>query len=230
MATAAASLIPELEDVVKYGTPERRAETLARITSLFLNGAERFGAEHVQFFDDVLGTLIVEIETKARAVLAHRLAPIGNAPPEIMRRLARDDDIAVAGPVLKQSPRLEELDLLEIAQTKSQAHLLAISERNAIGEKVTDVLVERGEREVVHTVAENRGAKLSNDSFSALVKRSAQDGALAEKVGLRPDIPPRMFRELLLKATEVVQQRLLASAKPETQAESARCWRSCPMN
>ena len=45
---------------------------------------------------------------------------------------------------------------------------------------------------------------------------------LAEKVGLRPDIPPRLFRDLLLKATEVVQQRLFASARPETQAEIRR--------
>ena len=45
---------------------------------------------------------------------------------------------------------------------------------------------------------------------------------LAEKVGQRPDIPPKLFRDLLLKATEVVQQRLLASAKPETQAEIQR--------
>ena len=39
---------------------------------------------------------------------------------------------------------------------------------------------------------------------------------------MRPDIPPRLFRDLLLKATEVVQQRLLAAAKPETQAEIRR--------
>src|SRR5690606_26777966 len=49
-----------------------------------------------------------------------------------------------------------------------------------------------------------------------------RDGMLAEKVGMRPDIPPRMFRDLLLKATEVVQQRLLASARPETRAEIQR--------
>src|SRR5262249_53776425 len=71
-------------------------------------------------------------------------------------------------------------------------------------------------------VAGNRGARLSDDSFCRLVDRAEQDNVLAEKVGLRPDIPPRLFRDLLLKATEVVQQRLLAQAKPETQAEIRR--------
>jgi uncharacterized protein (DUF2336 family) len=75
---------------------------------------------------------------------------------------------------------------------------------------------------VAHRVAENKGARLSEDGFSQLVGRAEKDGALAEKVGLRPDIPPRLFRDLLLKATEVVQQRLFAFAKPETQAEIRR--------
>jgi uncharacterized protein (DUF2336 family) len=216
------SLIPELEDVIQHGSPERRAETLKRITAYFLDGAGRFNEDHVRLFDEVFSRLIAEIETKARSELSNRLAPVGNAPAEVVRQLAKDDDIAVAGPVLTQSPRLAETDLLNIAQTKSQAHLLAISARRGIAEPLTDVLVRRGDREVVHSVADNRDARISNDSFSTLVDRAGSDGVLAEKVGLRPDIPPRLFRDLLLKATEVVQQRLFASAKPETQAEIRR--------
>jgi uncharacterized protein (DUF2336 family) len=219
---ASASTIPELEEVIRNGTPERRAEALKRITAFFLNEAARFNEDHVRLFDDVFGRLIAEIETRARTELSHRLAPIGNAPAGVVRELANDDDIAVAGPVLQQSPRLADVDLLDIAETKSQAHLLAISGRAGIAERVTDVLVRRGDREVVRTVAENREAKLSEDGFSTLVDRAEQDGVLAETVGLRPDIPPRLFRDLLLKATEVVQQRLFASARPETQAEIRR--------
>src|SRR5262249_28775389 len=136
--------------------------------------------------------------------------------------LARDEGIAAAGPVRHQSRRIAEADLVDIAQTKSQAHLLAISGRAGIAEPVTEVLVRRGDHEVARKVAENRGARLSDDSFCKLVDRAEQDGALSEQGGLRPDIPPRLFRDLLLKATEVVQQRLLASAKPETQAEIRR--------
>ena len=219
---ASASPIPELEDVIQTGSPQRRAEALKRITAFFLSGASRFNEDHVRLFDDVFGRLIAEIESKARAELANRLAPVGNAPVEVVRRLAKDDDIAVAGPVLQQSRRLAETDLHDIAKTKSQAHLLAISGRADIAEPVTDVLIRRGDREVVRTVAENREARLSEDSFTRLVDRAEKDGVLAEMVGLRPDIPPRLFRDLLLKATEVVQQRLFASARPETQAEIRR--------
>src|SRR6185295_11792987 len=115
------SIIPELEDVIQHGSPERRAKALERITTLFLDGANRFTDDHVQVFDDILGRLIEEIETKARSELSARLAPVGNAPVQVVRALAQDDDIAVAGPVLAQSRRLGESDLVDIAKTKSQA-------------------------------------------------------------------------------------------------------------
>jgi uncharacterized protein (DUF2336 family) len=78
-----------------------------------------------------------------RTELANRLAPVANAPLKLIRTLANDDDIAVAGPVLKLAPRLQEADLVDLATTKSQAHLLAISVRQVLGEAVTDVLVRR---------------------------------------------------------------------------------------
>ena len=123
------SLIPELEDVVQRGSPEKRAETLHRITTLFLTGASRFSDEHVDLFDQVFGLLIEEIEIKARAELSNRLAPVSNAPRKILRRLANDDDITVAGPVLTRAPRLAEIDLIDVASNKGQAHLQAICGR-----------------------------------------------------------------------------------------------------
>jgi uncharacterized protein (DUF2336 family) len=220
--SASASLIPELEDVIQHGTQERRATTLKRIANLFIDGAPSFNEDHIGLFDDVLCRLVVEIEAKARAEMSKTLAPIANAPSELMRKLARDDDIAVAGPVLTQSTRLKETDLLDIAKTKGQAHLVAIAGRDGIGEAVTDVLVRRGDNEVVRNVADNQSARLSEGGFSALVRRAEGDGDLAEKVGARSDIPGHLFRDLLVRATAVVQQRLLASAKPETQAEIQR--------
>lgn len=213
------SLIPELEQVIQHGSREQRVETLQRITTLFLDGASGYNDEHVDLFDDVFGLLIEEIESKARAELSTHLAPVTNAPAKVLRTLANDDDIAVAGPVLKLAPRLREADLVDVAKTKSQAHLQAISARRVLGEAITDVLVGRGDRDVARRVADNRGARISEMGFSRLVKRAADDGILAEKVGLRPDIPPPMFRELPTRATAVVRKRLLASAAPEVKTE-----------
>ena len=212
-------LIPELEQIVQRGSRDKRVETLQRITSLFLDGASTYKDEHVDLFDRVFGLLIAEIETKARAELSIHLAPVPNAPVKVLRALAYDDDIAVAGPILKLAPRLAEADLVEVAKNQSQAHLHAISARRALGEAVTDVLVGRGDHVVARRVAENRDARISAAGFSRLVKRAADDGVLAETVGLRPDIPAPMFRELLTRATAVVHGRLLAAATPELKAK-----------
>ena len=216
-----ASLLPELEDVVQHGSAAKRAETLRRITSLFLDGAVQFSSQHVALFDDVIGCLIEEIEAKALAELARRLAPVANAPTGVVKKLAESDDIAVAGPVLRQG-NLADPDLRRIAETKSQAHLLALANRAGLSEALSDILVKRGDREVARSIATNRKAQLSEEAFGTLVKRAGQDNVLAEKVGLRTDIPPRLFRQLLMQATDVVQKRLLAQAKPDTQLEIRR--------
>jgi uncharacterized protein (DUF2336 family) len=210
------SLIAELEDAIESGSKDKRVDTLRRITDLFVSDADRLNDQQIDVFDDVLGHLIKRIEGKALAELSRRLGPVNNAPTEIVRRLARDDDISVAEPILTQSARLNDKDLIEIASTKTPAHLLAISARSQIGANVTDVLLQRGDRKVFHRLAGNNGANFSEDGFATLVKHSERDGELAEKVGLRLDVPLRLFRELLLRATEAVRARLLALAGPES--------------
>src|SRR6185437_7817381 len=153
------SLIPELEDIVQRGSRAKRSEILRRITTLFLDGAGRYNAAHVDLFDDVFSLLIVEIESQARAALSRDLAPLANAPVKVLRTLANDDDITVAEPILKLSPRLAEADLVDIASNKGQDHLRAISGRRMLGEAVTEVLVRRGD-DVARSVADNRGARI----------------------------------------------------------------------
>jgi uncharacterized protein (DUF2336 family) len=213
------SLIGELEVAISAGSAEKRVETLRRVTDLLLGDADRLNDDQIAVFDDVLGRLIERIETRALVELSSRLAPVDNAPIETVRRLAWSDEIAVAGPVLSGSARLTTNDLVGIAAARSQPHLLAISGRRELDETVTDVLVERGNREVRHTLAKNEGARFSETGFVTLVKNAETDQSLAEMIGLRLDLPLRLLRDLLLKATEAVRARLLAVAPPETREE-----------
>jgi uncharacterized protein (DUF2336 family) len=216
------SIIRELEDAIQSGAKDKRVDTLRRVTDLFLHDSDRLNDQQIAVFDDVLGHLIQRIETQARVELSKRLAAVDNAPLEVTRRLAGDDDISVAGPILEQSKRLSANDLVEIARTKSQAHLHAISGRPQLAVSVTDVLLDRGDRTVRHRLAGNAGARFSDSGFATLVKHSEADDGLAGKVGLRFDIPLQLFRQLLSKATEAVKSLLLATADPGHQAEIKR--------
>src|SRR5438309_6966924 len=116
------SIIAELEDAVSNGTSAKRVNTLRQVTDLFLDGGERLSDEQVKVFDDVLCLLVARVETRARAELAKRLAPVDYAPFEVIQHLAFDDEIAVAGDVLTHSSRLGTDTLVKIARTKGQDH------------------------------------------------------------------------------------------------------------
>jgi uncharacterized protein (DUF2336 family) len=216
--TATYGLLNEVEDAMASGSAARRGKIVRHVTDLFIVGSTQCTEQEIDLFDDVLTRLAAEIETSARALLAVRLAPVENAPPRIIHALAFDDEIDVAGPVLEQSVRLDERALLENARQKGQAHLLAISRRQALSEQVTDVLVERGDQQVVLSTAENRGARFSAAGFSVMVRRADGDDRLAASVGARPEIPQHLYNKLLAKASKSVRAKLEA-AHPQARRE-----------
>lgn len=207
------SLISELEDAVRRGSEAKRVATLRRITDLFLGANEQLNEDQILVFDQVLSHLIARIDLTALVELSERLAPIHNAPLKVVHTLAHDDEIAVAGPILSLSDRLTTPDLIEIAMAKSQAHLLAISNRSSLSESLTDALVGRGDQQVISKLAENAGARFSEKTYSHLIEQPGADETLLEKLGLRLDIPLNVFLRLLERVTEAVRTRLLAFAQ-----------------
>jgi uncharacterized protein (DUF2336 family) len=201
-----ASFLAELEDAVSKGTAESCARALWHATDVLIAGS--YSEDEISTFGEIIERLADEIETNARAQLASKLAASRNAPLDVVKRLASDYSIDVAGPILRQSPRLDVSTLVSCAQTRSQQHLLAISERSSIPEAVTDVLVVRGSQDVVNSVAANNGAAFSNSGFLHLVRRSEGDSILAASVGLRNDIPRHLFHQLVSKASDEVRKKL----------------------
>ena len=228
------SLLDELQTTLAHGTVARRVETLRRVTDLFINGAVDYSSEQIGLFDDVFQCLMRHIETSARALLANRLAPIDTAPPQTIRALAFDDLIEIAAPVLSLSEQLDDAALIETARTKSQAHLMAISTRRVLSGAVTDVLVRRGDDEVIQSAVNNPGAEFSERSFTRLITRAQGDEDLATCIGLRPTMPRHLYLKLLAKASATVRARLEAANPrragdiPTAVHEATRRARSAP--
>jgi uncharacterized protein (DUF2336 family) len=204
--TEARSFLQEINEAVLQGSPESRARALWHATDLLIAG--RYTEDQIWTFGEVIGRLADEIEVVTRAKLAKRLAHTDNAPISVVRKLAFDDSIDVAGPVLEHSQRIDSKTLVTNIRTKSQPHLLAISKRRSIPVAVTDELVTRGNRDVVHSVAANKGANFSDFGFLHMIKRSASDSILAEQIGLREEIPRHMFQQLIAKASDEVRRKL----------------------
>jgi uncharacterized protein (DUF2336 family) len=212
-ATNAARVLDQLENSLSHGTIERRVETLRKITDLFLVNASNYTDEHTAVFDDVFQVLVRKIEISAKILLSQRLAQIAGTPPRIAHALAFDDVIDVAGPMLTHSDRLTDQMLVESASSQSQAHLLAISKRKRLSPVVTDVLVDRGDSNVVNSVVANLGAEFSENGYTRLLELAERDDDLATCVGTRPSIPRHHFVKLLSRASGTVRSRLQALNK-----------------
>ena len=215
--TVATSLIPGLDEIIKHGDPKRRAEAARRIAELFLKGAANFRSDHVDLFDNVLIDLVPHVELAARADLAERLSILANAPRALVGQLARENEISIAGPLLRRSPVIDEQALIDIARLKGQGHLLAMSERSTLSPDLTDVIVRRGDRDVVRRAAGNAGAHFSQGGYSVLIKRAGQDGVLTLAVGQRDDLSGEQLKDLLAGSIDIVRRRLFEVVKPGRQ-------------
>jgi uncharacterized protein (DUF2336 family) len=217
--TVATSLIPGLDEIVRHGDPKRRADAAQRISELFLQGAAHFRPDHVDLFDGFLIDLVPHTEPASRAGLAERLSVLANAPRKLVGQLAREDEILIAGPLLRRSPVIDDKALIEIARMKGQGHLLAISERSTLSPDLTDVIVRRGDRDTVRRAAGNSGALFSHAGYSTLIKRAGHDGVLTLTVGQRADLSGPQLKDLLAGSIDIVRRRLFEVVKPARQAD-----------
>src|SRR5580692_9479256 len=200
------SFLQELEEAVARGSAESRLRALWHATDLLIAG--RYTEDEIWIFGEVIGRLADGIEVAARAQLSKRLVRTDNASINITKKLAFDDSIDVAGPMLQHSARLDAKTLVANIRTDRQSHLLAIYKRSSLPVAVTDELITRGSQEVVNSVATNNGACFSDFGFLRMIKRSEKDSILAERLGLRRDIPRHMFQQLIAKASDDVRQKL----------------------
>src|SRR5258705_8930453 len=223
MPDAELSVIDEVEATISTGSAEKRLETIKRVTDLFVSSAGSFNHEQIDLFGDLLERLIKTIEIRAIADVSARialaemsiqLAPVGQAPSSVVRRLAMNDEIAIAGPVLTESARLSTEDLVEIAETKGEPHLLAVSGRWWLKEVITDALLARRYPAVSRRIISNPRARISAAGFALVVGQAESDPELAVETGVRVDLPSELRKQLLRSATEAVRSRLLSRAPP----------------
>jgi uncharacterized protein (DUF2336 family) len=220
--SAVREVIEELENSLQSSSSEHRLQMLRSVTALYLQGAASHTEESIELFDQALNLLIDYMDTQALARLSSQLAPIAAAPLRVVQRLARHDAIEVAEPLLRESKRLRTADLIELANTKSQAHLIAMGTRSELSETVTDAMVARGNAEVALTIAANPGARFSERGFSKLVHRAEVETGLAEIIAVRAEMSAHRFRELVSRATDAVRQRLMSLSDPRLHASIKR--------
>jgi uncharacterized protein (DUF2336 family) len=201
------SKLHDLIALAREPSSERRRELLREITNLFFATQAPATAE-MALYDDLMSQLASEMEEAVRAELSERMADALNAPRRLLRKLSIDT-IAVAAPVLTRSQALSEDDLLQVARTRDQDHLRAISQRSSVSEAVSDVIVGRGDDTTLSVLLSNDNAVLSRDAHEAAVDRAKLNEALHRVVIDRQSLPSDLLNEMYFVAETRLRERIL---------------------
>jgi uncharacterized protein (DUF2336 family) len=166
--SAQTSRLKELIAVAKEGSSEKRRDLLREITDVFMAAPDRYTSSEMQHFDVILSKVTETVEIELRREIAEKLADVPSAPKNLIRQLAHDE-IFVAEPILQRSQALTEDDLIRVIRQRGQEHMKAITARREVPVKVSSELVERGDKDVLVSLASNKGAKFDDQTMEKLV-------------------------------------------------------------
>jgi uncharacterized protein (DUF2336 family) len=211
-----------LKELSSGPTPDRRLELLRKVTDLYLSNPHDPSEMEEALFSDILDRVLDTIGPALKPEFAEQLADAARTPEKIARKLAWDEDFEVAGPVLSRSPALTHQDLLDIASRASDKRLQAVASRPSVPSTVTDVLIERGSRDVLHTVARNQGAEISTGGMARMAARGKDDIGLLESIFKRRDLSPDSVVALKSVVSEDFARLLAARGIDVEQGISAK--------
>ena len=187
-----------LLDLAREGSSEKRRELLRQITDVFLAHPEQRSENESVLFDEIVGAVAQDLETQVRIELSRKVST-STAPLRLTARRLAMDDIAVAAPVLEKSKSLTETDILEIIDKKSQDHMLAVTKRPDIGEKVSSLLVQKGEDRVLVSLLQNSSARLDRETYQRVAERAETSAVLHAPFVRNANVPLDMLNNVYLR-------------------------------
>lgn len=188
--------VHELMRLAQDRTMAGRTELVATVSDLYFNRSQDLSEREIALMADILRQLVHDVEMSVRRSLAERLSARDDAPRNLLLALA-NDEIEIAHPILVGSSVLQDDELLEIIQHRTKEHQLAIAMRPTVNEPVSDALVRQGHEDVVRTLLDNAGARISETTMATLVEqarvmRGLQKPLLSRRE-LSPDLAKRMY-------------------------------------
>lgn len=220
------SSLTDLIELARDPNPAARVALSQRITDICLQAPRQLNPEEKEVAGHILIQLSRDFEVQLRSRLAFQLAGSSRAPKQLILALA-SDEISVSGPVISQSPLLDEQDLVEIVRTKSNAHRMRIAMRSGITAAVSNALVQAEEPDVLQALVNNKSAEISGAALEYLVMESKiqtnLQGPLIARDDLSSDLVQKMHAfvsnalKLEIQAKYEIEDEILDAAFREAQ-------------
>jgi uncharacterized protein (DUF2336 family) len=204
------SHLEDLARLTKENSEDGRQKLLREVTDMFMQSPDTLNEREVAHFGEIMGSMVNQVETMVRQHLSETISSVDNAPRDLVLSLA-NDELEVALPMLQNSTVLEDEDLVEIAEQKSQDHLNAIAQRESVGETVTDVLVKKGDDTVLGSLAVNNGAQFSRDGMETIVERAKDNDDLELSLAKRADVPADLAQDMFWRVSDAMREKILSA-------------------
>lgn len=198
-----------LEEVTRLlgdRTPERRAAAVNKVVKHLAHAelSERERTAATEIFRE----LARDVEERVRAAMAFHVKESELLPHDVAVHLARDVD-SVATPILRYSEVLTDQDLMEITRSVSQSKLKAVAGRRQVGTALAEMLAEKGDEDVVSTLAGNQGAALNEASMHRMLDRFGQSERVHGPITRRGELPVAVAERLVTLVSDRLQEYLV---------------------
>ncbi|HEX4635013.1 MAG TPA: DUF2336 domain-containing protein [Rhizomicrobium sp.] len=198
-----------LKELPNRTSSEARRDLLREVTENLSGRTGVPSPEESAELDRVMASVASEFSTQVRAEFAKLVA----ATPVHFIRTAEHfamDEIEVAAPVLQHSEALSEEVLLKVVAEKSEAHMMALTQRSSVSPRLSHALVERGGDEVVSSLLSNEGADIADKTFDMVMERADASPLLQAGLVRRKSVPLDLLNELYLKTETGLRQEIMA--------------------
>ncbi|MCB9948599.1 MAG: DUF2336 domain-containing protein [Rhodospirillaceae bacterium] len=200
-----------IDALIELARDRRRASRqvlFSNVVDLFLSEETRISERERSLMTGILRDLIRDVEFALRKGLADRLKDSDDAPPELIALLA-NDEIEIAGPILRGSPALQDPQLVDVIRQRGREHWLAITMRRSLSGTVTDALVATGDADVIESLLGNANAELSRAALEYLVVESQRVDRFQRPLLLRSDVPADLAMRMYWWVSAALREHLL---------------------
>ncbi|MGJ3260879.1 MAG: DUF2336 domain-containing protein [Rhodospirillales bacterium] len=170
-----------------------REELAFKIGRLVPTLTEEESEQLAEMTFQVLEILAQDQTPQIRAIIADEVKHLHNVPRRIIKRLAEDAEITVAGPILEYSPLLTDEQILQIVTSGLRGGALeAVARRRNISNRISQAVVDQDEDPATAELLRNQTAEISEKLM----------GEIAMRAETRPDLHlPLVDRRSLSKGT-----------------------------
>ena len=156
---------------------------------------------------EIMMSLIHRAELDLREALAERLSMLPNVPAEVVIFLA-NDEISVARPVLRNSPVLNDVDLVYIISSKGTDHWQSIAGRAQLNPLVVRRLVDTNDAGTAATLVGNPHIVMHRNTFRRLIRTSLKSEEIQKSLLRRPEVDAELAVDIYACVSLVLRREI----------------------